>query len=131
MLIIDANHCFFRILTTTSNIHRYFCFNYKGAFNIAHSIRNISGCTLLYDVKLTCINTSECCTLIFCRFYIDFYYSLFISCLLNTLMTFLWFWLHVQVFVRDDTHSRRGLMPSLKWGKDRMNKPRRQGQRTL
>ena len=29
-------------------------FVYNGAFDIAHSVRNVSGCTLLRDVKLAC-----------------------------------------------------------------------------
>ena len=52
MLIIEANHCFKypddRIPTSSA------IFVYNGAFVIARSVRNVSGCTLSRDVKLAC-----------------------------------------------------------------------------
>ena len=34
-------------------------FVYNGAFDIARSVRNVSGCTLLSDVKLACNKHSD------------------------------------------------------------------------
>ena len=34
-------------------------FIYNGAFDIARSVRNVSGCTLLLDVKLVCTKHSD------------------------------------------------------------------------
>ena len=34
-------------------------FVYNGAFDIARSVRNVSGCTLLRDVKLACNKHSD------------------------------------------------------------------------
>ena len=34
-------------------------FVYNGAFDIVRSIRNVSGCTLLHDVKLACNKYSD------------------------------------------------------------------------
>ena len=34
-------------------------FVYNGAFNIAHSVWNVSGCILLRDVKLACNKQSD------------------------------------------------------------------------
>ena len=51
ILDIDANHCIFRILMSAA------IFVYNVAFDIARSVRNVSGCTLLRDVKLACKNT--------------------------------------------------------------------------
>ena len=53
ILVIDANHSFFRILTIAA------MFVYNGAFDIARSVRNFSGCTLLRDVKLSCNEPSD------------------------------------------------------------------------
>ena len=53
ILVIHANHYLFCNLTTTFQ-HPPLFFVYNGAFDIARSVRNVSGCTLLRDVKLAC-----------------------------------------------------------------------------
>ena len=48
-------------------------FVYSSVFNIARSVRNISGCTLLHDVNV------QFCTLKFSRFYVDFTIHYFLA----------------------------------------------------
>ena len=56
-----------------SNIRRYF-FVYNGVFEIARSVRNVSGSTLSRDVKLVCNKHSD-----IVRNIRRFNYSIFIS----------------------------------------------------